>query len=1119
MSFVVEAIFGAPIDWMINKLMSSELLDIFREGKLLRSRNKWVKHLGVLRAILTDAEKKQVTNEAVKIWLGQIRDLALDAEDILDEFQYEVLRKYMEESRASASNSRSLIPAWCGSLAPRNLAFRSNMKSKFEDITTRFEQLLKEKGDLAPDVDVSEPPNKKQKRVPTTSLVDEVFQNIRSLRTFLPLPTVCGFFGYEAYISINVLRDLISQLKFLRVLSLSGYQISELPESVDGLKHLRYMNLSHTPIKNLPESLCSLYYLQTLILKDCTYLRQLPTSIHELTNLRHLDIRGTTKLRELSKGLRHLKHLRTLSKFTVGKSGNLCLDELGCLNHIGGEISILDLRNVVHIREASAAKLKEKKRLSRLELHWCQDLVDDFSDDDFEEYSGNDDFEDVSRDSVNEFHVLKSLRPHTGSLKKLVILFYGGVSFPSWVGDPSFSGLVDLRLEKCKKCKQLPCLGQLPSLKNLTICEMDEVERVGWEFYSSHADASSSSQLSPFPSLEYLRFEKMTKWVDWSLPDTSFAKLLHLVILECPLLVFPLSRLNSTASHLQRLKLRGCSDAIIRDSNIELASLKYLCFGSISGLSSLPELLLRNVEELRIESCLDLERMSNGLHMLASLNELHIFYCPKLEYLELPLMLRILSVRHCKALTCVAEGSNSTCSSALSGLSLQSLHILIEECQLLTSISGNQWFRNIETLKIRSCKSLESFPSRQLPTTLKSLEIRYCHKLESVSEMLIESTSLKDLSFCYCPKLKSLPECLHTLTDLTSLEVMSCAGIETFPDTGLPTPNLLALTIKCCPNLKSLPNNMHNLTSLRDLRISNCPLLGLRLPPNLRHFTIDEPREALITFPNDQFLVLPHSLNSLTIWNFPNLESISSPGLLNLTSLQELGIHSCPKLHNMSENGFQYLTSLRRLRISDCRELQHLPETGFQNLISLENLEIEGCPKLHNMSENGFQYLTSLRRLRISDCRELQHLPETGFQNLISLENLEIKDCPKLQHLPNTAFVNLTSLKQLTITRCQELQHLPETGLMNLTSLEVLSIKCCPELQRLPETGLLNLTSLEVLEIADCAKLQRLPEKGLPPTLLSLEISECPLLDLKGAYWPHVALIPHVVIDDDLINC
>ena len=63
-----------------------------------------------------------------------------------------------------------------------------------------------------------------------------------------------------------MLHELVPKLVTLRVLALSGYSISEIPNSIGDLKHLRYLNLSKTKIKLLPESVCDLYFLQTLLL-------------------------------------------------------------------------------------------------------------------------------------------------------------------------------------------------------------------------------------------------------------------------------------------------------------------------------------------------------------------------------------------------------------------------------------------------------------------------------------------------------------------------------------------------------------------------------------------------------------------------------------------------------------------------------------------------------------------------------------------------------------------------------------------------------------------------------------------------------------------------------------
>ena len=92
----------------------------------------------------------------------------------------------------------------------------------------------------------------------------ENFPKDMHLRTFLPLPI-----KLSGYLTNYVPNCLLPQLRCLRVLSLCGYNIIELPSSISDLKHLRYLNLSDTPIRRLPESTSSLYNLQTLILKGC----------------------------------------------------------------------------------------------------------------------------------------------------------------------------------------------------------------------------------------------------------------------------------------------------------------------------------------------------------------------------------------------------------------------------------------------------------------------------------------------------------------------------------------------------------------------------------------------------------------------------------------------------------------------------------------------------------------------------------------------------------------------------------------------------------------------------------------------------------------------------------
>ncbi|KAF2293695.1 hypothetical protein GH714_004199 [Hevea brasiliensis] len=49
-----------------------------------------------IQAVLEDAEEKQMSNRLVKMWLDDLKDLAYDVEDILDEFATESLQRKLK---------------------------------------------------------------------------------------------------------------------------------------------------------------------------------------------------------------------------------------------------------------------------------------------------------------------------------------------------------------------------------------------------------------------------------------------------------------------------------------------------------------------------------------------------------------------------------------------------------------------------------------------------------------------------------------------------------------------------------------------------------------------------------------------------------------------------------------------------------------------------------------------------------------------------------------------------------------------------------------------------------------------------------------------------------------
>ncbi|ONI20914.1 hypothetical protein PRUPE_2G040500 [Prunus persica] len=758
----------------------------------------------------------------------------------------------------------------------------------------------------------------------------EPLKGAKCLRTFLSI-SLKPYYRYinidSYYVSKKVLHNLLASLTCLRVLSLSCYEnVTELPDSIKKLIHLRYLDLSDTAIETLPSVLCSLYNLQTLLLSTCsrlvelpadlrklinlqklmlggcTSLTKLPVDMCELNNLHHLDFSGT-KIVEMPRQMSTLKSLRTLSAFTVGKSTGSTIGELGKLPHLGGKLSILQLRNIVDTRDALQANLKDKKDLKELELAWGDEDADD---------------------SQREKDVLEKLQPCV-NLEKLTISGYGGKHFPNWLGGSSLSNIQVMCISDCSNCSSLPSVGRLPNLKELCISQMKLVKTIGVEFYGSNG----SSVIQPFKSLEKLEFHWMAEWEEW-VPSGSggvdFPCLQELILRRCPKLR---GSLPCDLPRLKKFRVEWCG--VLYDQRATTATSVKMDYKSLEELRTEGGLFdgVLSLLETKLLSTLEIWNL-NDIQCLPNINRLQslrLTNCPTLSSFPedgLPTTLTLLVIDFCSRLELPHEmlakltslghlAISHSCDSMRSfplGIFPKLTWLFLcnfKNLESLSLIEGGGVDENLSHLNITRCPNLVCFPRGGLPTP-----------------------NLTELEFIGCKKLKSLPERIHTLTALRGLKMDDLPNLESIAEDGGLPPNLTELEFIRCKKLKSLPERIHTLTRLRSLKIRDLPNLESiaedgGLPHNLRHFCIKN-CERLRASSVAEYWGL-RGLVSLEEFEIGGrgsdeiLETLLKQQLLPKT-LQRLEISRLSSLKSLDAKGLKHLTSLSFLSISNCSALE-----------------------------------------------------------------------------------------------------------------------------------------------------------------------------------------------------
>ncbi|XP_027334460.1 putative disease resistance protein RGA1 [Abrus precatorius] len=458
------------------------------------------------------------------------------------------------------------------------------------------------------------------------------------------------------------------------------------------------LNASRVRTLNLPDNSSLQEEEMSAVVTKFKYLRVLrisplckwDASIGESKHLRYLTFNGSIFTPfPIPVGLGKLCFLQFLSALAVrDREETNCgstLNELKDLNHLRGELTINSLSKVRDVAlESQDVNLKEKKFLQSLTLAWL--------------YGG------VDSDSLQ---LLENLQPHH-NLKRLVVKWYPGVLFPSWLS--LLTNVVDIALVGFVNCRCLPQLERLSFLKSLNIDSLSELE-----YICLYEDGLA---VTFFPSLESLRLVDCPKLRGWgrlgddindshnlSLP-LSFPDLSRLVISCCPQLTcmptFPTVKVldlkNCSAEPLIET-LKATVSTCSADSSTSVAPLSMLKELTIADHMNLPKgwmQTLTSLESLGIQNSESLEEFETVFkddnNCLPPLQKISIVLCERLKALpdwicNLP-SLQHIEVSGCPELEFLPEGMSRLTN--LKIFEVKDCFLLLKECQTETSAVSRQ---------------------------------------------------------------------------------------------------------------------------------------------------------------------------------------------------------------------------------------------------------------------------------------------------------------------------------------------------------------------------------------------------------------------------------------------